>query len=600
MSRQLLTIAWLLAALAIGRNAWCVDQASDPDALVHQLGLPAYAQRVAARHELQSAGLQAFDAIWAGKSSLDPEIADACERLLEELTRDLSHRHDSTPVREWLRASHEAPLEAIAGLANEALPNEAAGLARIARFAPSEFVSAQAASTLLAHEGFRLRESREQQIAESITKLVAEHGPGERPAAQWLHAVIERSESSETLADTWRRHATAALLCYDNDPSSLSLEVVATLHWRWLRAALLAADDGAADEAIDLLVQLNPEQAVERFARAARWTAEAERWQLVDRLARRHAERLTGKRGLYLAADLAKRRGDTDRAQELAEKALAASPDEEDLSAAQVILGPRVALASELYESGLSDWAIAEYQAAAQTDDPLDGKAGYAAWRLAMLLFDQARYEQAAETLEPIATAIARSRSKRRSYGELPQADRGYLPSAGELISRYRFCEALAARDRGDTQAEIASLRRAIVANSQDADVLIAMYRVEEAPEDFAADARRRMEAMQRDREQEIWENPTDPASFNEWAWLVSNTEGDFEKAIRYSRRSLQLEPETAGYLDTLARCLFSAGRVSEALVAQRRAVELEPRMQVLRRQLQEFEAANQQDAEGE
>ena len=62
--------------------------------------------------------------------------------------------------------------------------------------------------------------------------------------------------------------------------------------------------------------------------------------------------------------------------------------------------------------------------------------------------------------------------------------------------------------------------------------------------------------------EEEIDDNPNNPIAYNQWAWLIANTEGDFPKAVRYSRRSLELEPGTASFLDTLGRCYYSAGDI--------------------------------------
>ena len=74
-------------------------------------------------------------------------------------------------------------------------------------------------------------------------------------------------------------------------------------------------------------------------------------------------------------------------------------------------------------------------------------------------------------------------------------------------------------------------------------------------------------------------------------AWLVSNTTGDFEKALQFSRESLELLPDEGGYLDTLARCHYSLDQLDDALVVQRRAVELEPHSGQIRRQLEFFES---------
>jgi tetratricopeptide (TPR) repeat protein len=133
-------------------------------------------------------------------------------------------------------------------------------------------------------------------------------------------------------------------------------------------------------------------------------------------------------------------------------------------------------------------------------------------------------------------------------------------------------------------------LLKAIERDPADADVLIAMYRVEDADDPWMLDTRKRIQKLARKIEGEIEDNPNNPIPYNQWAWLVANTEGDFPKAVRFSRRSLELEPNTASFLDTLGRCYFSAGDYDKAVDSQRKAVALIPHMQVMQRQLREFE----------
>jgi tetratricopeptide (TPR) repeat protein len=84
----------------------------------------------------------------------------------------------------------------------------------------------------------------------------------------------------------------------------------------------------------------------------------------------------------------------------------------------------------------------------------------------------------------------------------------------------------------------------------------------------------------------------------NQYAWLISNTEGDYQLALRCSQRSLELQPNFSTYLDTLGRCYYAVGDYENAVKYQRRAVELEPFAMSLKRQLQLFEAALQQQKE--
>lgn len=79
-------------------------------------------------------------------------------------------------------------------------------------------------------------------------------------------------------------------------------------------------------------------------------------------------------------------------------------------------------------------------------------------------------------------------------------------------------------------------------------------------------------------------------SAYNQFAWLVSNTEGDLDEALQSSLQSLELRPNTAGFLDTLGRCYFAKGDYENAVKCQARAVELEPHSGQIRRQLERFQ----------
>lgn len=584
----------LALALAVGASGIAAEEA-DVAALVEQLGHPEYAQRVDAQRRLETVGLDAFDALRAAQDDPDPEVASASRRLLAEAASSWGEPTDPPLVRRWLEA-YDAQLagrdlDIVAALAEMPIGMAAPALVRVARFAPSEEAAAEAARALLASSQRVVPARHSEPVAASIAALTAKHGPGSRPSAMWL-ALFADELLNEPQPARWRVFAEGerAKLAGKGE---LPEAVVATLHWCWLRSALAAGDDAEAAAAGDALVKLDDDGANVRLVRALRWGAEAQRFGAVDALIDRHAERLATKRGLYVRALAASLRGEADEAERLAAEGLAA--DEPDAGSVDgVPIGPGVVVASELVEWGRPEWAIAEYRAAPATDDLLDGEAAVATWRLANLLFDSERYAEAATSLSPLVAKLESSRQTRNAYDNLPQVQRTppLAASSGELIARQKFSEALAARDSGDRNAELAALRRAIAAEPRDADVLIAMHRVVDAPEPFVTETRRRIDERRRDFEREVWENPDQADVYNQWAWLVANTYGDFDKAVRYSQRSLEIAPETAGYLDTLGRCLFAAGRLEEAVETQRRAVELEPQMLVLRRQLVEFEAA--------
>ena len=79
--------------------------------------------------------------------------------------------------------------------------------------------------------------------------------------------------------------------------------------------------------------------------------------------------------------------------------------------------------------------------------------------------------------------------------------------------------------------------------------------------------------------------------ALNNYAWLICNTEGDFEQALKYSLESLEIREDSAK-LDTCGRCYFALGDLDNAIRVQKRALALEPHSPPLKRQLREFEQA--------
>ena len=77
---------------------------------------------------------------------------------------------------------------------------------------------------------------------------------------------------------------------------------------------------------------------------------------------------------------------------------------------------------------------------------------------------------------------------------------------------------------------------------------------------------------------------------YNQFAWLVGNTYGDFDEAIRLSHKSLELRPDAGGFLDTLGHCYYAKGDLENAVKYQTQAVKLEPHTGLIQRKLNQFE----------
>jgi len=133
-------------------------------------------------------------------------------------------------------------------------------------------------------------------------------------------------------------------------------------------------------------------------------------------------------------------------------------------------------------------------------------------------------------------------------------------------------------------------LESAVKQYGLDPDILIAMYHLKDADEEFRQQTRQRIQQVSIQLINIIKRYPNDPNYYNHWAWLIGNTEGDFQKAVKFSRRSLELRPNEASYLDTLGCCYHAAGDLENAIKYQRQAVKLNPQLRVMRRQLKQFE----------
>jgi tetratricopeptide (TPR) repeat protein len=284
------------------------------------------------------------------------------------------------------------------------------------------------------------------------------------------------------------------------------------------------------------------------------------------------------------------RQGKADAAEQLAQKATALEP--------QAPLESFIT-AHELEEHGQFEWAVREYRRSIDKEQ-VSHEGILARVYLASLLHDYEKHEEAAEALEPLVKAVQGQGKVGQLYSKLQEyyEDRLALPKAEALAARMHYYRAWQYREEDDRRRERDELELAIRFDPSDADVLIAMYRWQDADEKWREAVRRRIRDLAQSFQHDIDSNPSDPTGYNQWAWLVSNTEGDFQKAIRYSHRSLELIPPDAGeaagagFLDTLGRCYYAAGDYENAVKYQRQAIEKVDYMQVMHRQLALFEKA--------
>jgi tetratricopeptide (TPR) repeat protein len=79
----------------------------------------------------------------------------------------------------------------------------------------------------------------------------------------------------------------------------------------------------------------------------------------------------------------------------------------------------------------------------------------------------------------------------------------------------------------------------------------------------------------------------------NSLAWLCAACRRELDEGLTHATKATELEPQSAGYLDTLAEIQFQRGDKAKAVELMTRCRELEPTNAYFKKQLQRFEAGD-------
>ena len=565
--------------------------------LIRQLGSPQFTERRAAATELHKIGPEAFDQLHAATDHPDPEIAASSRYLLRQITVRWTRPDDSAAVRRLLRnfndqgdAERQSIIQQLSLLENrDGVP----GLCRIARFDRSPRLSRVAALAVM-------RSVERSESGQPIDPAIIgrELGESTRVAADWLRQYQSQIRDPAESVAGWQSLIEEESRRADANLDETSQGIVLALLWNLADVHRQLGDNEALVAVADRIIATSGDNSDAMVAKFLQWLVDNEAWDGLDLFASKQDSRIRQtKQALYLVALGQARQGNSKRANELAEEAARlatrSTPDSmaslaEQLSLAEVVIG-----------WGQFDWAVREYRQAF-ADKPVDAPESMAG---RVLLSDQLKdyehFRESAEAIEPLAKALARKGDLQRAYDSLRRELGQYevyliasdsAPASKAVVARYHFMLAEHFGREGDYDKQREHLLKAIEHDPKDADVLIAMYRAPETDEAWQADVRTRIEKLARVIEREIDDDPTNPVPYNQWAWLIANTEGDYAKAVRFSRRSLELYPGQASFLDTLGRCYYAVGDYKKAIKYQREAVEQIPNMQVMQRQLKLFE----------
>ena len=564
--------------------------------LITQLGHDEYLQRERAETQLINIGAAAFSALQAAERNADLEVSTRARYLLNQISIDWVRSSDSAAVRTIMlgygKLAEPQKQEKIELLRK--LPNQGGfgALARIVRYETSSEKIVRHAALAILRNGFL----PEERLANAIALLRVEmqlDKASEAPAS-WIAVYIDQIQQPDKILDRW-------FPLIDAELELLSEEVNLTdqlLTSMLIRVPLLLSDKindyQALVDSLERLIDLStlktgkPEREISRWMK---WLIDREKWEALSLFEDRYALEIRENRTLLYRLALAReKQGRAEVAEEIAASAvlLTLSTVEE-----------RAACAAEIKDLGHYDWAEREWLAIVKETEPTEWQSLFARSSLSLYrLSDRLEYKAAADLLTESLDAVEANPDAVEEFQRLQQVD--YFKS---MRSNRDFYLASHYASLGDYEKERKYLGQAYQLAPENADIIIAMYHSKQADQDYRSrsrvvlkDAIRGLDTeinkAERNRKQNRNQDSDLATHLNHWAWLVSNTEGDFEKAVKYSKRSLTLQPGQPSFLDTLGRCHFAAGNFKEALKVQREAVEKQPHLMVMQRQLKLIEEA--------
>ena len=584
--------------LAVGLAAWGAsaaplpaDEPAEQEAkvakLIEQLGAAEFAAREKAQADLAKIGLEAFDALNEAQHHDDVEIALRARYLVRAMQVQWYQDSDSAEVIRVLKGyGEESETERRSRIDRLKSLDERQGLmalCRLARFETSDELSKYAALVLM-----QMPEIPDAAVRKDVAKkITSAAGSGKRTASLWLRTFAKTLQDPAASIPDWEAHIKTEHELFTQFPDRTSREVVRDLY-RYEVALLQSL--GKEQESVAVmrrtlsLLEGTPDQLKE----LADWLLARKAWPVVQEVADRFPQPFTDEAELiYRLAEAQDQQGKKDEAKQTAQKALALRPDD---------VQHHYRLAVLLQQRGLFPWAEQEFRyllehVAEDSLIQLDVR-----YSLSEMLHDIGKEQSAGEVLKGAVDLLARNAQAR----ELP------LRSPGAWTSRMHYFFAQDHLGKGEFAEARKRLELGVAADPTDADVLIALYRLPEQSEEQKTLTRKLIAAAAEmfDKEMEKFkranDNPADPfggtreyvTACNQYAWLVSNTFGDFDKALQASHKSVEIRPEAGGYFDTLGRCYYAKGDFDNAIKYQARALKLDPHSGQIKRQLELFQKA--------
>ncbi|HEX6963142.1 MAG TPA: hypothetical protein VF175_14830, partial [Lacipirellula sp.] len=501
--------------------------------LIEQLGDEQYAVRRRAEDDLVRLGPDAFDQLKLAEDHMDLEVAERARYIVQKMRVEWTRPEDSPEVRRTLTRygdlSEADRVKRIIRLAEledgEGLP----ALCRVARLEPSPRIARRAALTVLKADP----PSGDSEILKACQQ---ELGQSDRASSVWLGLWLREGADRESTLAEWNQAIDDETELLKENSQETSFEIVDELMKRQLE---LCHELGLANETTASLMRIvdiwdvtnNAAQQTTVFAWALRWIIDHKRWDVLEQVEQQRGEELQSDRKLlYYLATAKSRANKASEAKELSTRAF-------EMPVGEPV--ERVEVAGSLCELGQIPWAEREYRRALDDLPVVSGESLLARRDWATWLHDREQYEKAAEVIGEFFDALEEDGPAQRTLMRQLEG-RQYLNALNARRQFYLACH-YESEKKYDRQRE--ALKKAAALYDDDPDILIAMYRSPGAEENFRKETVARIQSMSQRHLQLIEQYPEEPSFHNQWAWLISNTEGDFQAAVEHSKKSLELSP---------------------------------------------------------
>jgi tetratricopeptide (TPR) repeat protein len=601
-----LSLAWPAGEITLGdetrsraeptTNAPQQDQLdSRVSELIEQLGDSEFAVREKAENELRRIGLAAFDALEAAQDHRDLEIGMRARYLRRSANVAWVLDTDPPAVKPILRGygtqqvqERSSRLEKLARLEDrQGWP----ALCRLVRFETEEILSKRAALAMITQTPPAAEEAAE--VATLVQSGVAQ---SKRRGAEWLRRYAQWLGDPVAVSEPWSRLVDEEFELLAGNEAKTDGDIVTALA-RWHAESLQQRGEQDAAAAVVKKLAALLDGAQEKLLAHVDWLGHREMWSFVLDAYARHADTFDSDPILlYRLAEAQRKLGD----------AAAAGTAERALGLSGKVAQAHIQAGFALAERGLFDWAEAEYRAVLENEEGDDdnGIAARVRFLLSEMLHDQQRPLEAAQILQPLVEALEKE--------EVQELIEVLGRDPGGIKSRMHYFFALDLLKQNKTAEAVKHLEQGAEEDPTDADVIIALYRLPEPTAELRAKTQRLLREATEKFQQDIADHARELAesqgqaqneaianhikqqlamAHNQLAWLVGNTEGDYDAAVTSSHESLRLRPATSAYLDTLGRCYYAKGDLASAIKYQSEALRLDPHSGQMKRQLELFQA---------